>query len=108
MATTNTEMTAVTKKNQNSSIRLIMLQSLDHCIRANPVNYFITVPVNALPLLLEKLYGFDEKSQVSPDEIECATCTPYVQFTLMHCSFFSDRHFESPYLCYVGFELCTV
>lgn len=42
-----------------------MLQSLDRCIRANPANYFITVPFNALPLLLEKLYAFDEKSEVS-------------------------------------------
>lgn len=69
MATTNIETTADTKQNQKNSIRLIMLQSLDHCIRANPVNYFVTVPVNALPLLLEKLYGFDEESQVSLNEI---------------------------------------
>lgn len=65
MATTNTETVADTKQKQKNAIRLIMLQSFDHSIRANPVNYFITVPVNALPLLLEKLYGFDEESQVS-------------------------------------------
>jgi len=69
MATTNIETTADTQQNQKNSIRLIMLQSLDHSIRANHVNYFITVPVNALPLLLEKLYGFDEESQVSLNEI---------------------------------------
>ncbi|KAI9289228.1 hypothetical protein BC943DRAFT_300701 [Umbelopsis sp. AD052] len=63
MVSPTNETTDDLKQNQRSSIRLMMLQSLDHCIRANPVNYFITVPVNALPLLLEKLYGFDEKSQ---------------------------------------------
>jgi hypothetical protein len=53
-----------TQPSPKDILRQGMLQSLDRCIRANPVNYFITIPVNALPLLLEKMYAFDEKSQV--------------------------------------------
>ncbi|CAM0141774.1 unnamed protein product [Umbelopsis sp. WA50703] len=51
------------RHNQLRQVNRAMLQSLDHCIRANPANYFITIPFNALPLLLEKLYAFDEQSE---------------------------------------------
>ncbi|KAJ2958896.1 hypothetical protein NQZ79_g5615 [Umbelopsis isabellina] len=53
-------------EDRQSHLQLVnraMLESLDRCVRANPANYFITVPFNALPLLLEKLYAFDERSE---------------------------------------------
>lgn len=104
MTSTTEKLGNDTQQIQKHAIRQGLLQSLDHCIRANPFNYFITIPVNALPLLLEKLYMFDVKSQVSANRC----LLPSIEKFLNLSYYVEGHHFEPLGVCYVGPELRAV